>query len=228
MTEPQRERILSSACELYLRDGLDGFSMRKLARAVGVTAPALYRHFPSKEAVLLDVVREAYQRFSQHLYRALEGRTAAERFFLAGQGYLDFALENPRLYDMLYASPDQMGCMGLPPEVEAQACAVGQFWNDRVRECMDDGLLRRGDPRDASVTLWGHAHGLMALYLRGALRIDESGFRTLFRNSYRRLLAGLACPEFGQQLLEDRRQDRDDEAARSPRGAGNVTEARAR
>lgn len=177
--------------------------MRKLARDVGVTAPALYRHFPSKEAVLLDVVREAYARFAQHLYRALEGPTPEERFMLAGQGYLEFALENPRLYDVLFASPDHMGWQGLPPEVESQACAIGQFWNDRVRECMDVGLLRSGDPRDASVTLWGHAHGLLSLYLRGALRTDESGFRELFRKSYRRLLAGLAAPGFGESLLQE-------------------------
>src|SRR5690606_6240441 len=44
----QRERILACACELYLTDGLDGFSMRKLARSLGVTAPALYRHYESK------------------------------------------------------------------------------------------------------------------------------------------------------------------------------------
>jgi AcrR family transcriptional regulator len=40
----QRDAILAAACDLYLRSGLDGFSMRKLAREVGVTAPALYRH----------------------------------------------------------------------------------------------------------------------------------------------------------------------------------------
>ena len=45
----QRDRILSCACEMYLQDGLDGFSMRKLARVLGVTAPALYRHYESKE-----------------------------------------------------------------------------------------------------------------------------------------------------------------------------------
>ena len=41
----QREHILTCACELYLEDGLEGFSMRKLARDVGVTAPALYRYY---------------------------------------------------------------------------------------------------------------------------------------------------------------------------------------
>ena len=64
----QRDRILACACDLYLENGLEGFSMRKLARCLGVTAPALYRHFESREHVLHEVVREAYERFTEKVY----------------------------------------------------------------------------------------------------------------------------------------------------------------
>ena len=200
----QRENILACACDLYLREGLEGFSMRKLARTVGVTAPALYRHYENKEGVLLDVIQQAYHRLAHHLYRALEGRTPEDRFRMAGQGYLDFALESPRLYDMLFASPDHLGWVAFPDELETQACAIGQFWNDRVRECIGASMLRDGDPGAISVTLWAHAHGLVSLYLRGMLGVDEQGFRDLFRSSTRRLLAGLSTPEFALgQSIED-------------------------
>jgi hypothetical protein len=152
--------------------------------------------------VLVEVVLTAYKRMSEYLYKALEGRTPAERFRLAGESYLRFALENPRLYDVLFAPPDRMGWEGLPAEIEDQACAVGQFWNDRVRECIDSGILRRGDPEDISVTLWTHAHGLVTLYLRGVLRIDEPGFKQLYMSSSGRLLAGLATKEFAATLVE--------------------------
>ena len=62
MSTEQRDRILACACDLYLADGLDGFSMRKLARSLGVTAPALYRHYGSKERVLLGIGRKAEDR----------------------------------------------------------------------------------------------------------------------------------------------------------------------
>jgi AcrR family transcriptional regulator len=201
MAEQQRDRILSCACELYLHGGLEGFSMRKLAQRLGVTAPALYRHFDSREQVLLEVVREAYQRLAQDLHRSLQGRTPADRFRLAGDAYLEFALANPRLYDVLYAPPDQMGWERLPQEVETQVCAVGQFWNDRVRECMEAGILRQGDIQDVGVTLWGHAHGLISLYLRGVLRTDEKGFREIYRSSSRRVMAGLSTPDYAAHLL---------------------------
>lgn len=188
----QRAEILDRACQLFLEEGLEGFTMRRLAGRLGVTAPAIYRHYASKEAVLTDVVEEAYGRMSTYLRGALEGDSPGGRFRRAGDGYLAFALENPRLYQVLYASPEMMGVEDISELRERHGAALEQFWHDRVRECMDAGLLREADPGDVALTLWAHAHGLIALYLQGMLETDEAGFRELYRSSHRRALRGLA------------------------------------
>jgi len=198
----QRDRILGCACDLYLSGGLEGFSMRKLAKQVGVTAPALYRHYENREHVLADVVREAYREFTAYLYRALEGRTALERFFRAGEGYLDFALQHPRWYELLFISPEHMGMDELPDDIEGMGCAVHQFWVDRVRECMDGGILRQGDPVQMSLTMWAHAHGLLQLYHHGHFRMDENDFRRQFAASHAVMMTGIATDEFAAQLTE--------------------------
>jgi AcrR family transcriptional regulator len=192
----QRGRILTCACELYLQDGLDGFSMRKLARALGVTAPALYRHYESKERVLLDVVGEAYRTMIQYLHRALQGRTPEDRFRLAGQGFLDFALEHPRYYEVLFMGVELLAVEAVRKETAEQGCAVGQFWNDRVREAIGAGMLRDMDPEKIGVTLWAHAHGLVSLYLKGMVPVDEAQFRALYRESCIRTLVGLGTKEY--------------------------------
>lgn len=190
MTDPRQ--ILACACDLYLADGLEGFSMRKLARQVGVTAPALYRHYESRDHVLTDVVREAYREFTASLYRALEGRTPLERFARAGEGYLDFALRNARWYQILFIAPEQLGMTALPADVEGMGSAIHQFWVDRVRECQDAGLLREGDPAQLSLTMWAHAHGMITLYHNGHFRMDEASFRRQFANSSLTMMGGLA------------------------------------
>lgn len=205
MSDQQREKILTCACDLYLQDGLDGFSMRKLARSVGVTAPALYRYYESKERVLVDVVGEAYGELAQALYGALEGRTPMERFRLAGSAYLDFALENPRLYAVLFGPAELLGMEGGSEELEAQACAIGQFWNDRVRECVEAGILREGDPEGIGLTLWAHFHGLLTLYLRGMLQVEEAMFRSMVRASAARLFRGLGTDAFAGMLEAEMR-----------------------
>lgn len=198
----QRDKILGCACDLYLADGLDGFSMRKLARQVGVTAPALYRHFESREHVLTDMVREAYREFTGALYRALEGRTPLERFFRAGEAYREFALKNARWYQLLFIAPEQLGIAELPEEIEAMGCGIHQFWVDRVRECQDAGILREGDPVQMSLTMWAHAHGMITLYHHGHFRMDEATFMEHFKRSGATMMVGVATEEFATELTE--------------------------
>lgn len=206
MSTETRDRILKEATELYLRDGFDGFSMRALAKAVGVTAPALYRHYASKENVLHEIMGEAFRRLSTELYKALSEPTPLERFRRAVTGYADFALENPRLYEVLFVPATMMGDGELPESVQAQGCAVGQFFDDRVRECVSAGVLRDDD---VAPTMWAHTHGMVSLYLRGRMsaRGVESAddFRHLFEMSTTRMLEGLGGPVI-------RSADQDDES----------------
>lgn len=179
--------------------------MRELARSVGVTAPALYKYYESKERLLHDVLGQGFQRFAQYLYRGLSGATPLERLVLASEGYLDFALEHPRLYELMYAAPDTVGMARLPQEIEAMGSAIGQYWKDRVRECMDAGLLQPGDPEAVSMTFWAHAHGLLTLFLRSRLTrggdpLDQAHFREFWGQSGMRLLQGMGTDALFEAL----------------------------
>ncbi|MDX1494261.1 MAG: TetR/AcrR family transcriptional regulator [Longimicrobiales bacterium] len=198
----QRDRILECACELYLAHGLDGFSMRKLAKEVGVTAPAIYRHYDGREAVLADVLREAHRTFSRYLYEALGAPTPLERFMAAGEQYLRFVMEHPRWHGMMHTAPEHLGMEALPEDIEALQQATSQFWLDRVRESMDAGILRRVDPEEASVTLWAHAHGMVHLFQQGCLPVEPEDFRDFFAASSRRIMMGLGTQEFARQLQD--------------------------
>ena len=196
----QRERILGCACDLYLQGGLDGFSMRKLAREVGITAPAIYRHYDGREEVLSDVLREAHRTFARYLYAALGEPTALERFSGAGEGYLNFVIEHPRWYGIMHTAPEQLGMDALPDDIDAMQSGIHQFWIDRVRECMQAGILKDGDPEMASITMWAHAHGMVQLFHEGCLPVTEEEFRMLFKASGTRLMAGVATEDFTKDL----------------------------
>lgn len=176
--------------------------MRKLAKQVGVTAPAIYRYYGGREDVLADVVREAYRAFMGYIYRALEAPTPLERFFGAGEGYLDFALEHPRWFKIMFSGAERLGMGTLPADIEAMSCAIHQFWIDRVSECMHAGILKTGDPAETSLTMWAHAHGLVQLYQQGHFMIDEPTFRTFFEASGARMMAGVASESFAAELRE--------------------------
>lgn len=210
-----RNDILEAARELYLSEGPEGMTMRRLADRVGVTAGALYRHYDGKQDVLLDVVEEAQKTMLSYLTRALEGESPGERMARADRAYLDFALEQRRLYEVLYATPEVVGYEDLPEEESARARSIRQFWRDRVHECMDAGLLEGPSPEQVGVTLWSHAHGLVSLYHRGLLEMGEERFRTLFRASRRRVLEGLAGPRLQEECpSEETERDHREETER--------------
>lgn len=54
--EDTRERILEQALELFSEKGYDSVSVGEIARAVGIKAPSLYNHFPSKRAIFDAIV----------------------------------------------------------------------------------------------------------------------------------------------------------------------------
>jgi len=199
----QREDILGCACELFTEEGLEGFSMRRLARSVGVTAPALYRHFDGKEDVLVGVVGEAFKVLSRYLYGALGAPTPMGRLLQASDAYLNYALDHPRFYETIHAPLHALGIEELPEGVFKQACSVGQFWLDRHRELLDEGLIRESDANLMSLTMWAHGHGLISLYRSGMMGdIDDGAIRKLYRKSALRVLRGVAT-EKGMAAAEE-------------------------
>jgi hypothetical protein len=84
----------------------------------------------------------------------------------------------------------------VPEDIEAMQAAIHQFWIDRVRECIQAGILREGDPEELSVTMWAHAHGMAQLYHEGCMPLSEEEFRAVFRQSGLRLMTGMATEAF--------------------------------
>jgi AcrR family transcriptional regulator len=186
-----RERALRCACDMFIAEGIEGFSLRKLARSMDVSAPALYRHFTGKEGVLRAVITEAFKVFSSYLYASLEAATPQERLARAGERYVAFALEHPRYYEVIHIPPATLGFTTLPGEAQSQAQATRQFLVDRVKECMSAGVISEDDPDLVAAAIWGFSHGLVSLYLGGQLAVDRDHFHQYFRVVTSRLLIGI-------------------------------------
>jgi hypothetical protein len=121
---------------------------------------------------------------------------------LAGRGYFDFAVEHPRYYEVLFMGVELLSVEAVKAEVASQGCAVSQFWNDRVREAIDAGILEKGDPEAVGMTLWAHAHGFISLYLKGMLALDAVVFRGLYERSSHRMMRGLGTRPYAQTLSD--------------------------
>ncbi len=162
---------MSEARELFLEEGLAGVSMRAVAERVGVSATALYRHFHDKDALLASLLSEAFTTFGSYLGRALGGRTPLERFRATGAAYVDFALDHPRDYELMFLTNcAELGFKRIRKEVDQRSKPTFEMLVDRVQECMDAGVFAKRDVRQASVYAWATLHGIVSLWLLGQLK----------------------------------------------------------
>lgn len=186
-----RERIIDAAIAAYLDGGIKAVTMRRLAKAVRVTPMALYRHFRNKDELLAALIDEGFRLFAEYQFRALEGATAAERLLLAGQAFLDFTLQRPEFFKVIFMSPDIFANATIPEEVTARARTTYQFLVDRVAEGVREGYLQNADPEKMARTIWSLSHGLASLYLTGLLECDEAAYRESFMDAFLHLGEGI-------------------------------------
>jgi AcrR family transcriptional regulator len=97
-TSARRAEILAAAAELFARHGFHGASIGDLGRAVGLTGPALYRHFRGKDAVLAQMLLDISDRLlAEGTRRAAAASGPAEALDALLRWHIDFALDNPAL-----------------------------------------------------------------------------------------------------------------------------------
>lgn len=140
-------------------------SLRELARTVGVSPAAVYRHFPNKDALLAELSREGLRILgaSQRAAYGAAGGGAAG-FAETGRAYVRFALAHPALFRLIFAHGDPADFTGSEP--------------DPARDILEEatvGLTGGGPAAERLATqAWAIAHGIAMLMLDRRLPADDA------------------------------------------------------
>ncbi|MEV6702833.1 TetR/AcrR family transcriptional regulator [Streptomyces sp. NPDC051453] len=167
-----KESLVAGARELLKEKGPDGFSLSELARRVGVSTAAPYRHFESREALLGAVAAQGYEELLRRLRKGVKsGVSPVEQLKLFGISYLSFAADHPELFQIMFNGRYNEEAGG--PRGAAFAPMI-----DYVEQAQAARLLP-ADLRSHEVArfLWATAHGLTVLHLNGgfaSLGIDDT------------------------------------------------------
>lgn len=94
----RREQILTAAAELFARHGFHGVGIDDIGAAVGISGPALYRHFRSKDAMLGEMLTSISERLLDGGQARVDAASSADEALRALVGWhVDFALDDPAL-----------------------------------------------------------------------------------------------------------------------------------
>lgn len=184
------EKIAQCALRILEDEGPQAVSMRRIAGEAGVTAMAIYHYFANREALLNHVVDEEFARLSDYFKRVpVEAGFEAQMMSLQ-DGYIDYALAHPRIFDYVFAEP-RLNARRFPEDFRARRSPTLTPMADTLAYWMERGRLKRDDVWEVSMQLWAQVHGYLALYRAGRFSIGEDEFRALVKRSLARLIHGL-------------------------------------
>ena len=100
-----RDACVDAAREVIAQEGIEHLSLRDVARRLGVSHQAPYRHFPTREHLLAEVMRRCYAQFAEHLQDRPSASDPHADLHALGERYLDFALSHPLEYRLMFNTP---------------------------------------------------------------------------------------------------------------------------
>ncbi|WP_434620462.1 TetR/AcrR family transcriptional regulator [Tabrizicola sp. M-4] len=156
-----RSALLRAAEEELTERGVEAFSLRQVARRAGVSHAAPAHHFGDTRGLLTALAAEGFHRFlaAQGLREAQAAPDPRAQLTAAGLGYIDFAMQRPALFRLLFGS-DQPDFSD--PTLDAAATAA----YDHLRRQVADA----GGDEVAAAAAWAMAHGLADLLSNGRLK----------------------------------------------------------
>jgi len=184
-----RQRILDAARELFVREGYDAVSMRRIAARIEYSPTAIYLHFPDKQSILSAICDETFDKLSARLTQCF-ARTVdpLARLRDGMRIYVEFGLEHPHHYTV--------ALLLKPVEARRSEPTAGHrafaFMQAAVAGAMAAGAIRPGEVDTTSQTLWAACHGLVALLI--TVPPDRFAFvptDRLIRHTIDTLIAGL-------------------------------------
>jgi AcrR family transcriptional regulator len=183
-----RSGIVEATRELIRSEGLDAISLRRVGRAVGVTAPALYAHVNDKEDLLRAVAATQYAELVDRLM-AVDEDDPLDRVRSSCHVYVDLALDEPELFRVMFLFPpavDDVDPLGVELDAATEAFAISAA---AATAAVEAGLLD-GDPLTISFALWTASHGLASVIQMG-LQLTEQQQADLTDTVIDGLLRGL-------------------------------------
>lgn len=150
---------------------VDALSLRALARDIGVSPTAVYRHFPDKAALLAALALAALDRMGDRQAKAAAAAAGPVAAFSAmGVEYVRFALDHPALFRLIWTMAPAGDLFAVPAAQSHPAMAGLRAGIAAILPREADGEAQRA----AALACWGLVHGLAMLALDRQIQLDDA------------------------------------------------------
>ena len=164
-----RQQLLCAAIDLLEEGNVASLSLRAVAKKVGVSHTAPYRHFKNKESLLAGIAGQGFDHLSTHMAEAMAQHPddPAKQLEATGHQYVQLAIQSPQCTQLMFSNI--LPCDDTYPETRASGDAAFNGLKSIIEGGQARGVFKQGDIELLALTAWSGIHGLSLLLIGGTL-----------------------------------------------------------
>lgn len=161
----RRAEILAAAERIFVEQGYEGATIRKIADEVGLSSTALYMHFSEKGEILHEICRGAFEQLIAVNRRVIaEPGTAEQRLRRILEAYVDFGFGNPNAYRLIYLTRPEEARHGAESAARALGAELFGSFESVIADLDRAGRLKK-PAQETGQLFWAGAHGVVSLVI---------------------------------------------------------------
>ena len=165
--EEIRKMILDASMKLFVEEGFEKVSIRKIADIIEYSPTTIYLYFKDKNEILYYLNQEGFIKMLELNSSLSKIENPLLRLYKLGENYIRFGLENPEYYDLMFIQPAPMEKLAELNFGEwKNADLTREMLKAMVAECMEKGIIKNYDVTIVAMAFWGLVHGLVSLSIR--------------------------------------------------------------
>lgn len=184
------KKILTAARRVLEQGGVESVSMRRVASAVGITAMAIYRHYPNRQALLDAIAERGFGELAATLRRRRFSGDVETQVLKTLDVFVQHALRNPRLFELMFLTKHNTARQ-FPDDFKSGHSPTANVVVAPVQKGMKGGQLRPDDPWEIAFEMGALLQGLVMLYFGGRIAATPAQFRLQCQRAFKRYLHGI-------------------------------------
>lgn len=166
-----RQMILDASVKLFVEEGFEKVSIRKIAEIIEYSPTTVYLYFKDKNEILFNLHERGFILMEEYNKNLISINNPLLRLHKLGENYIQFGLTHPEFYDLMFLQPAPMEAINNMK----QACEWKggddslAFLKNVITECIEKKLIAEGDVEALAMAIWGMVHGLVSLAIRQRL-----------------------------------------------------------